>query len=164
MARGIWTKLTISAILARWPLGDIAISLTGLGLAAGAALFAVVMIGESARGGRMQQSEHFAIFARPITLPYTGAKGTAPLYDPMPVGTVRARPVEAQQPKPPTEPIAQGYRMRGYSQGSALVQGPAGFITVRPGSTIEGLGDVVSIEARGRRVVVVTTAGLIVDD
>jgi hypothetical protein len=160
-----WTKWAVAALLARWPLGDIAISLSGIALAGASATFAAVMITHSSSGGFVKPNEHLAIFARPLSQPYTGARDAAVPYDPMPVGTVRAAArnedatVTIQKDK-----VVTDYKLRRVSQGEALVQGPEGFVNLRAGMMLAGVGDVLSIEMRGRRFVLVTSAGLIIED
>ena len=166
MAVRNWVKIALAAFVARWPLGDLAISLSGVALAGASATFAAVMIAQSGQGGYVKPNEHLAIFSRPLSQPYSGAwREAAPPYDPMPVGTVRARPrnedVTASIPK---DKIVETYKLRRVVQGEALLQGPEGFITVHAGASLPNLGEVLAIEMRGRRFVVRTSAGLIVDD
>ena len=69
---------------------------------------------------------------------------------------------------PMTQPMAQkpevpirGYVLRGVSDGVALVETRFGLREITPGQTLPGAGRVQSIERRGRKWVVITTAGLI---
>ena len=55
----------------------------------------------------------------------------------------------------------RGYVLRGVADGMALVVGRFGLREVGPGQTIPGAGRVQSIAKRGRKWVVITTAGLI---
>ena len=141
---------------------DLALGACGLALAGSSVAFASYMVATSDQGPRINGAEKLAIFAKPASSPYTGGApraGRGAEYDPFPVGTVRAR-TAYRQPEV-AEKIAAGYTMRGYSQGEALVQGPDGFINVRVGAEIEGLGRVLGIEARGMNLVIVTTGGVI---
>ena len=144
---------------------DVALGAFGVGLASSSVAFAAFMISTSNQGPRINGVDKLAIFAQPISAPYTGGfvRGSrGQEFDPMPVGTQRARTL-ARQPAV-VEKFVTGYRMRGYSQGEALVQGPGGFMNVKVGADIEGLGRVLGIEARGPNLVVVTTGGVISGD
>jgi hypothetical protein len=160
-----WAKDLLARLIARWPLGDLAISLSGVAFACASATFAAVMIAQSHQGGYVKPSEHLAIFSRPLSQPYTGAKEMITPYDPMPVGTVRARPrqddVTATIPK---EKIVANYKLRRVMKDEALVQGPEGFVSLRAGMSLADVGEVLAIEMRGRRFVIVTSAGLIIED
>jgi len=160
-----WAKDLVTGFVARWPLGDLAISLSGIALACASATFATVMIAQSGQGGFVKPSEHLAIFSRPLSQPYTGAKDLLIPYDPMPVGTVRARPrendVTASVPK---EKIVSNYKLRRVTKDEALVQGPDGFLNLRAGMSLAHVGEVLAIETRGRRFVIVTSGGLIIED
>lgn len=156
---GVWTKLPFVRA------EDFGLHLAGLALAGGSVAFAAYMVQTSGQGPRINSPEHLAIFAQPVSVPYRGAiERPRPDFDMTPVGTVRARPAATPQPIIPADQVVSGYRMRGFSQGEALVQGPSGFINVKAGSEIEGLGRVIGVEARGRSLVVVTTKGLIVGE
>lgn len=157
-----WLSI-LKAGIAQKSAGDLALAATGLGLAGTSVAFAAYMVATSDQGPRINSAENLAIFARPAAAPYNMglARGRAQEYDMTPVGTVRTR-VGATS-APPEKAVA-AYHMRGYSQGEALVQGPDGFITVKIGEEIAGLGRVTAIEARGRNIVVITTGGMIAGD
>ncbi|MDB5509265.1 MAG: hypothetical protein JWL93_1734 [Hyphomicrobiales bacterium] len=168
--------------LSRVPFSDIAVGAAGVGLAGGAATFAVVMMANTGQLPGVNGAEHFSIFAQPVSKPYAAGRPAefasreegAPGLDFTPIGSVRMRPLGTVSPRPieaaaatqegPKTPSLPGYRMRGIFQSEALVQGPGGFQMVRAGSEIEGAGRVTAIEARGRRWVVVTTTGIIDGD
>lgn len=154
----------LKAGLAQKSAVDLALGATGFGLAGASAAFAAYMIAHSDQGPRINGAEKLAIFAKPVSTPYSGGsvRAPAPEFDILPVGTVRARvaPVAA----PIAQNLAEGYSMRGYSQGAALVQGPNGFFNVKVGAEIAGLGRVTAITPRGRSLIVITTGGVIVSD
>lgn len=157
----IWLKF-LKAGIAQKSAADLALGAVGFGLAGASATFAVVMIANNDGGPRVNAADKLAIFAQPASTPYNGGYGRsarAQQYDMTPVGTVRAR--TSHVPAPPAEKTVDGYRMRGYSQGEALVQGPEGFVNVKVGSEIDGLGRVTGFEARGRNLVIITTGGVI---
>ncbi len=164
MAHAIW----IHALKAGWAQTsgpDLALGAAGFGLAGASLAFAGYMIANSDAGPRINSADRLAIFAQPAAAPYNGGGprlSRAPEFDMTPVGTIRAR--TAGLPPAPAETIVTSYRMRGYSQGEALVQGPDGFINVKVGSDIRGLGQVIAIEARGRSLVIITTGGTIAGD
>ncbi|MDB5643233.1 MAG: hypothetical protein JWN07_2550 [Hyphomicrobiales bacterium] len=144
---------------------DLAVGACGLGLAGSSVAFAAFMISTSDQGPRINAAEKLAIFAQPASAPYTGGSTRSPRgpdLDFTPTGSVRAR--TAYQQPAIAEKIAAGYTMRGYSQGEALVQGPDGFMNVKVGAEIQGLGRVLGIEARGLTLVIVTTGGVISSD
>lgn len=156
--------------LAQKSAADIGLGLAGIGLAGSSVAFAAYMITQNSGHPRINAQDRLAIFAQPVNQPYMGGsfspfeRKDGPQFDMMPVGTIRARSNGGDPAiAPPPEKIAGDYRIRGLSQGAALVQGPNGFISVRPGMSIAGLGDVIAIEARGRRMVIVTTGGLITE-
>ena len=157
------TKVILNALGQKTP-GDFALQVAGLALAGGSVAFAGYMISAADQGPRINSPEHFAIFAQPVSVPYAGGGQRRPDFDMTPVGTVRTRAAMTKQPDLSSEKIVADYRMRAYSQGEALVQGPSGLINVRAGSEIEGVGQVIGVEARGRSLVIVTTGGLIVSD
>lgn len=143
---------------------DLAMGAVGVGLAGTSAVFAIYMVANSDQGPRINGVENLAIFAQPVTTPYRGGASRVPEpeFDMTPVGSVRMRQAVAPSSPPPiVTKIVPGYVMRGYFQGAALVQGPDGFINVKVGAEIEGLGRVIAIEARGRNLVVITTGGII---
>jgi hypothetical protein len=156
---GIW-----KAGLAQKSIGEIMWGLAGIGLAGSSVAFASYMIANSDAGPRINGADQLAIFAKPANNPYNGGgqRADRPAFDTMPVGTVRARTTAVSVS--PVEKVAAGYYMRGYSQGAALVQGPDGFVTVKVGDLIEGVGRVTAIEGRGRSLFVITTGGVIAGD
>lgn len=182
MTKSILLKSLAVVGLARVPFSDIAVGAAGVGLAGGAATFAVVMMANTGQLPGVNGAEHLSIFTKPVSKPYAGGRPAefasreegAPGLDFMPIGSVRVRPLGANGPRAaeeavqtsnePKTPALPGYRMRGIFQSEALVQGPDGFQMVRAGSEIQGAGQVIAIEARGRRWVVVTTTGVIEGD
>ncbi len=70
-----------------------------------------------------------------------------------------AVPMSAPAIKP--EVPIRGYVLRGVADGMALIETRYGLREVGPGQTLPGAGKVQSIERRGRKWVVITTAGLI---
>ena len=152
--------------LAHKSAGDIVLGLAGIGLAGTSAAFAAYMIAYSDGSPRINAADKLAIFAQPASVPYTGGypRSDRPAgLDMMPVGTLRPRAASVPAAAP-VETVAAGFHMRGYSQGEALVQGPEGFVTVRVGDMIDGLGRVTAIQGRGRSLVVITTGGVIPGD
>lgn len=157
----------LKGVFAQKAAADLAVSAVGVGLAGTSAIFAIYMVANSDQGPRINGVESLAIFAQPVTTPYRGgvSRVPEPEFDMTPVGSIRMRQAVAPSPPPPVvSKIAPGYVMRGYSQGAALVQGPDGFFNVKVGAEINGLGRVISIEPRGRNLVVITTGGMIVSD
>jgi hypothetical protein len=145
--------------------GDLAFGALGVLLATSAVGIASFMIAHSDEGPRVNSTEHLAIFAKPVSIPYSGGDMRRFEYDMAPTGAIRPRPSAPDAaPEPAAEIVANGYRMRGYSQGQALVQGPSGFVSVSAGGEIEGLGRVLSIEPRGRSLIIRTTGGVILSD
>ncbi len=166
MRTAYWIKILVIMGLAHKPLADVVLGLSGVGLAGASVAFAATMIAQSGQGPRINGAEHLGVFAQPVSVPYTGGdlrRSLIAQLDMMPVGSVRARRATPEVENR-DEKIVAGYRMRGLSQGEALVQGPDGFLTLKPGSEIADIGRVLSFEARGRRLVIVTTGGLIVGD
>ena len=162
MAEFVWLKLFKAAIAQKLS-GDIALGAAGIALAGSSVAFAGYMIATSDQAPRINAADKLAIFAQPVSVPYNMGfprKSHAPEYDMTPVGTVRTRTGSAA----PVEKGVPNYHIRGYSQGEALVQGPDGFVNVKVGAEIEGLGRVTAIEVRGRNLVVITTGGLIAGD
>jgi hypothetical protein len=164
MVQFFWPN-AVKAWLLQQAAADVALGACGVGLATSSVAFAAFMISTSDQGPRINGIDKLAIFAQPVSTPYTGGLTRRPRgleFDTMPVGTLRAR-VLAREPAI-VEKFVTGYTMRGYSQGEALVQGPGGFINVKVGADIEGLGRVLGIEARGLNLVIVTTGGVISGD
>jgi hypothetical protein len=164
MTQLLWLNLVKAAGVAQKTAGDLALGAAGICLAGSSIGFAAYMISTSDQGPRINAADKLGIFAQPVSTPYNGGSGRSaggPEFDLTPVSSVRKRPPPAPVP---AEKHVSGYYMRGYSQGEALVQGPDGFIAARVGATIEGVGVVTAIEARGRSLVVVTTAGIIAGD
>jgi hypothetical protein len=164
MVHLLWLN-AVKAWLLQQAAVDVALGACGIGLATSSVAFAAFMISTSDQGPRINGVDKLAIFAQPVSTPYTGGLTRGPRgqeFDVMPVGSLRAR-TYARQPVV-VEKFVTGYTMRGYSQGEALVQGPDGFMNVRVGAEIEGLGRVLGIEARGLNLVIVTTGGVISGD
>ena len=164
MGHFLWLNILKGAV-AQKASADLALSAIGVSLAGTSAAFALYMVANSDQGPRINGAESLAIFAKPVSSPYTGGvtRVSPPEFDMTPVGSVRMR-VAPTPASPVVSKVAAGYYMRGYSQGAALVQGPDGFFNVKVGADIDGLGRVTAIEVRGRDLVVITTGGIIVSE
>lgn len=82
------------------------------------------------------------------------------------VEAIEAQPVNAGTPQPSVTPpvkpqVIENWALRGYTNGVAWVEGPAGFLEVRIGSTIPDVGEVTNIQQYEGNWLVVTDAGLI---
>jgi hypothetical protein len=173
MKSSILVKILASVGCAAVPASDLALGAAGVGLAGVSVSFAAVMLVRTGQMPGVNGAEHFAIFSQPASVPYTGNSPDAPFreaaaLDYTPIGTVFSKRGGGQADRgvdryPPAAVLA-GFRMRGMFQNEALVQGPSGFLMVKPGTDIEGAGSVTAIEARGRRWVIVTTTGVIEGD
>jgi hypothetical protein len=176
MKTSIMLKVLAAVGCASIPAGDLAIGAAGVGLAGASVSFAVVMIVQTGQWPSINGAEHLALFAQPVKVPYAGGTqdggGRRDLgagLDYTPIGTVHLKKMTSPEDRAgarpdPASPVLRGFRMRGMFQNEALVQAPSGFIMVKMGTEIEGAGSVTSIEARGRRWVIVTTKGLIESD
>ena len=123
--------------------------------------------------------------AAPASLPAAAAKPAPAIFVPSPTGPLPPARIEAKtelkaEPKPeqvarveppivkpeaPAKPATvDGWLLRDVYGGVALVEGRAGLREVAPGEYVPGVGEIRSIERRGRSWVVVTSRGLIQAD
>ena len=114
--------------------------------------------------------------------PFHGAPShaRAPGADPVPSATAASGPIDfaptgtvtPADDKRPADPTAKdpgqtgavtlpGFVLRDVFDGKALVESRSALTLVAPGSTLEGAGQVLSIERRGESWVVTTTTGII---
>jgi hypothetical protein len=69
---------------------------------------------------------------------------------------------EKRAPVPETRPtIIEGWRVREVTSGEAVLEGPNGVWTAKPGDTVPGVGRIESIVLWGERWIVATSSGLI---
>jgi hypothetical protein len=69
---------------------------------------------------------------------------------------------EKRAPVPETRPtIIEGWRLREVISGEAVLEGPNGVWTAKPGDTVPGVGRIESIVLWGERWIVATSSGLI---
>ena len=97
-----------------------------------------------------------------VSSPATTASITPP---PRPAG-ITAAPVSVQPAAvaEPRKPVIDGWMLRDVSGGVALLEGRAGLREVSAGQFLPGVGEIRSIERRGRSWVVVTSRGIIEAD
>ncbi len=180
----------VAASAARSPLrpaaprafGDWMLNGLGVGAAAASAAFATYALVFST--GEVVPSGNFNVFARYDRLYQGGARTLAPpgatpsgnrtdvasgdAVDFTPTGSVGPEPdaPQADRTGPPTPRGSDGpplpdFTLRDVFDGKALVESHASLSVVKPGSVIDGAGEVLSIEKRGTRWVVLTANGVI---
>lgn len=168
MASILIAKILGSVGLGSKSASDVALGLAGVGVATLSVGFAATMFARPGQWG-VNGADHLRIFAQPVSVPYTGGRmvDRDPGVDMTPIGTVRSRSLSTRSEEPreaKPAPTLPGFSLRGMFQDEAMVQGPKGFQMVKSGSQIEGAGRVIAIEMRGRKMVVVTTGGVIASD
>jgi hypothetical protein len=84
--------------------------------------------------------------------------GTIPQPQPRPVAASLSAPAKDAS----RLPVVRGWVLRNVYDGTALIQGPPGFVEVEIGDPLPGGGKVESIQRQSGRWVVVTSRGLIV--
>ncbi len=177
------SKLAIVRASGDWVLGGL-----GVGAATASASFAVYMLAFGPR--ELVPGGEFTIFSsydrRPQVAqttagpthgssaasqmaegsPVRPAPGDPVTVDFTPTGSIAPAAVGAAAPKPASHPGPDGkslpaFNLRDVFDGQALVESRSSISVVKPGSMLDGAGEVLSIEKRGEHWVVLTANGVI---
>ncbi len=151
-------------------ISDFGLGAVGAGLALASATFAVVMISSNIKEPGGAGREYFLLFTRPLHSPgkagpqiaagsrdidytITGALG------PLPRTSKNADPPVAT-PRGPKLPL-KDYALLSVRGGVVAISGPTGHFVVESGSLMPNGDQVLSIDRRGGRWVVITSSGII---
>lgn len=157
---------------------DRAIITAGIFTAVASAGFATYMVSTDHSHPMFNGIDHLMIFARPsrgIDNPTIARMAQAPNdqgIDFTATGTIpgesRSAEGQAAYTLPALSerdgPIIKGYTLRGVSGNVAMVENADGIYRVEPGTTLPGAGQVLAVQWRKGRFVVVTTLGIIAEE
>jgi hypothetical protein len=156
-------------------ISDVGLGTAGAGMALASAAFAFVMIKDDIRNPTFNGAEYLLLFTRPLHPP--GLPGPQVASGPSDrnidysaTGSIKALPPPAVKDADPPVAIPFGpqlplkdYVLHSVRGGIATVSGPTGHFIVESGSFMPNGDQVLSIDRRGGRWVIVTSSGIIED-